>query len=343
LTHLTCGLRPGLTKCWNLQDIREVEREFRVYDGTLLDYALRLDGKPRLFVEAKAMTKSLDDKTFIAQTVNYANNEGVVWCVLTNGLVYRVYKTNEPVGMAQKLLFEVDLRDAAADAPEVLKPLGMLSREAVEAGRLDDWGEQVFADGRVRAALSHLAANPPRGFLKAVSGALAGPAIGDPNLRASLGRILGQGVSRPPVSDPSKPTVPPASKKTTEPPPSGGYDVAWHKRNIPAAMADLFDQLDSLGRSLGADVVRRPQKIYVGYFAGKRSFFSVRLQKAKLILWISIPPAEAKPWDPDVMRDVSNIGHYGMGDLEYTLASTDQLPQLESLLQDAFARSIRSR
>lgn len=75
---------------WNLRDIREVVREFRVYDGTLLDYALRLDGKPRLFVEAKAMNKSLEDKAFIAQTVNYANNEGVVWCVLTNGLVYRV-------------------------------------------------------------------------------------------------------------------------------------------------------------------------------------------------------------------------------------------------------------
>lgn len=95
---------------WNLRDIREVEREFRVYDGTLLDYALRLDGTPRLFIEAKAANKSLDDKAFIAQTVNYANNEGVVWCVLTNGLLYRVYKTNEPVGMEQKLLFEVDLR-----------------------------------------------------------------------------------------------------------------------------------------------------------------------------------------------------------------------------------------
>lgn len=49
------------------------------------------------------MTKKLDDKQFVAQTVNYANNDGVVWCVLTNGLTYRVYKTNEPVAMDQKL------------------------------------------------------------------------------------------------------------------------------------------------------------------------------------------------------------------------------------------------
>jgi predicted type IV restriction endonuclease len=58
---------------WNLFDIDEVEREFRVYDGTFLDYALRVEGKPRLFVEAKSMNKGLADKTFIAQTVNYAS------------------------------------------------------------------------------------------------------------------------------------------------------------------------------------------------------------------------------------------------------------------------------
>ena len=68
---------------------------------------------PALYVEAKGLNKNLEDKQFIAQTVNYANNDGVVWCVLTNGLTYRVYKTNEPVAMDQKLLFEVDLAEVA--------------------------------------------------------------------------------------------------------------------------------------------------------------------------------------------------------------------------------------
>ena len=75
---------------WDTGDLDAVEREYRVYDNTSLDYALKIDGKPRLFVEAKGIGKNLDDKQFIAQTVNYANNEGVLWCVLTNGLVYRV-------------------------------------------------------------------------------------------------------------------------------------------------------------------------------------------------------------------------------------------------------------
>src|SRR5687767_1237126 len=97
---------------WQMSDLAQVRREFKVFDGTFLDYALLIDGKPHLFVEAKAVGESLDSKQFISQTVNYANNEGVLWCVLTNGLSYRVYKTNEPVSMEQKLLFEVSLADA---------------------------------------------------------------------------------------------------------------------------------------------------------------------------------------------------------------------------------------
>jgi hypothetical protein len=43
---------------WNVDDWKEVDREFKVYDGTFLDYALRIDAKPKLFLEAKAIGKA---------------------------------------------------------------------------------------------------------------------------------------------------------------------------------------------------------------------------------------------------------------------------------------------
>src|SRR4051812_42559551 len=70
---------------WNPIDLDVVEREVKVFEGTYLDYALKVEGKPRVYVEAKGIKENLDDKKFIAQTLNYANNDGVVWCVLTNG------------------------------------------------------------------------------------------------------------------------------------------------------------------------------------------------------------------------------------------------------------------
>ena len=98
---------------WDPVDLDHVEREVKVFEGTFLDYALKLPGAQRLYVEAKGVSENLDDKKFIAQTINYANNDGVLWCVLTNGVRWRVYKTNEPAAMDRKLLFEVDLKDDA--------------------------------------------------------------------------------------------------------------------------------------------------------------------------------------------------------------------------------------
>jgi hypothetical protein len=139
-----------------------------VFEGTFLDYALKLDGKPRVYVEAKGVNENLDDRKFIAQTLNYANNDGVVWCVLTNGSRVRVYKTNEPVAMDRKLLFEVDLADHSVPAAEKARSLRLISRSAVENGDLDRFGERVFTDGRVREALAALASDPPQAVLDAI-------------------------------------------------------------------------------------------------------------------------------------------------------------------------------
>lgn len=37
------------------------------------------------------------------------------------------------------------------------------------------------------------------------------------------------------------------------------------------------------------------------------------------------------------MRDASNIGHLGMGDIEYSLVTIDQLDELRTLISAAYA------
>jgi hypothetical protein len=63
---------------WDPTDLDVVEREVKVYDGTFLDYGLKADGSPRLYVEAKAIGESVTDKKAVAQAVNYATT--TVWC-----------------------------------------------------------------------------------------------------------------------------------------------------------------------------------------------------------------------------------------------------------------------
>lgn len=176
---------------WDLEDIDQVDREVAVFDGTKLDYALKIDGEPHLYLEAKGVKQSLDDKQFISQTINYANNDGISWCVLTNGLRYRVYKSTEPVSMDEKLLFEVDLAsDKEGSLTQRAEILRQLSREAVSAGALDARGEQVFTDKRVREALVSLAKKRSGPVLDALKKEIGKPPISPERLASSLVRVV---------------------------------------------------------------------------------------------------------------------------------------------------------
>jgi predicted transport protein len=40
------------------------------------------------------------------------------------------------------------------------------------------------------------------------------------------------------------------------------------------------------------------------------------------------------------MRDVREIGHYGMGDTEYSLTRNNQLAELQGLIRQAYQRAM---
>jgi predicted transport protein len=319
---------------WDTTDVDQVEREYRVFDKTSLDYALKIDGELKLFVEAKGVGKQLEDNAFISQTVNYANNEGVTWCVLTNGLAYRVYKTNEPVAMGDKLLFEADITEGSSS--DVAQALQLLARDSLTKGDLEAWGERVFTDNRVRQALATLATKPPPELISLLSKELGKPEVAPDRLQESLARIIDIGKPA------GLPTAAPAkAKKPPEKPPKKGKELSvdHHLGGKPAAMVDLFEQADEFARNLGADVSRRIRKFYVGYFAGKRSFFTIEVQRQRLILYLNLDPTATTPWNQDAMRDVRKIGHYGMGDTEYSLRNPAQLDGAKALIKQAYEKT----
>ena len=78
---------------WHVDELEDVRREYRAKPGdNPVDYALVVFGKPRLFVEAKALSVALDRKS-ASQVLGYAATVGVAWCVLTNGDEYRRERT----------------------------------------------------------------------------------------------------------------------------------------------------------------------------------------------------------------------------------------------------------
>lgn len=322
---------------WEPGDLDLVEREVKVYEGTFLDYALKLDGVARVYVEAKAIGQRLEDKRFVAQTVNYANNDGVVWCVLTNGVRFRIYKTNEPLSMDRKLLFEVDLTDEQEPIASKARMLGLIGREAVADGRLDAFGEAFFTDARVRAALARLVVQPPRGFLDVVARELGRPAVTDDVLCRSLARVLDVDVP-PDVTAPMTRPSEGAKLEVGPPAPPRGrtYELDHHLGNKSTMIRELWEQLDAFAGTLGGDVSRRVRKQYIGYFRGNRSFFTTEVQQRRVIVYLSLAPAELRVSSSERMRDVTGVGHFGMGDLEYSLVDPEQLEEVRALIARAY-------
>ncbi len=322
---------------WDPLDIDVVDREVKVFDGTFLDYALKLSGVPRVYVEAKSLGESLDDKRFMAQAINYANNDGVLWCVLTNGIRWSVYKTNEPVAMDRKLLLEVDLADENDSMSEKAKLLGLIGREAVETGGLDAFGERVFTDARVRAALESVALEVPTTLIEAIESRLQGPEVQPSAIRRSLARILDFKLPHPNNDSPQSAKPSKSGVGPPTPPRGQEYDLDHHLEGKSALIRELFEELDKFAFTLGPDVSRRVRKQYIGYFRGKRSFFTAEMQKQRIIIYLSLDPTSWQPWNPEAMRNTTNIGHFGMGDLEYSLRTADQLDEMRSIVAAAYS------
>jgi len=76
---------------WDTEDPDQVEPEFDAKVGKA-DYALKINGKPVIIVEAKALGTQLDYKTIIKQVIPYAYATNAPYIVVTDGNRWEVYK-----------------------------------------------------------------------------------------------------------------------------------------------------------------------------------------------------------------------------------------------------------
>jgi len=141
---------------WSLEELDEVSREYRRKpQDNPVDYALFMLQFPRLFVEAKALEKDLNDRKWVSQTLSYATVVGVEWCVLTNGDEYRLYNAHAAGPVEEKLFRVVRLSDGAQDE-YTRDTLELLSKDKMGENLLNVLWKAHFIDRRVKAVLDSL-------------------------------------------------------------------------------------------------------------------------------------------------------------------------------------------
>ena len=116
-----------------------------------------------------------------------------------------------------------------------------------------------------------------------------------------------------------------------------GWTLADH-HHLTGERMELFQQLRRHTLNLDAAVSERITKFYIAYRFNTR-FVSIVPQATRLLLYLSLPFPDID--DPQgVCRDVTNVGHYGLGDVEIGLYSANgfEFDYIMFLIHQAFER-----
>ena len=105
----------------------EITTEFAIR-GTYVDLAVKVDGTVRFLLEAKAIGIDLKDN-HVKQAIDYGANHGIEWIVLTNGIVWQVYKVHFRQPIDKSLVFEINILQASPKNEQLMECFGNLSRE----------------------------------------------------------------------------------------------------------------------------------------------------------------------------------------------------------------------
>lgn len=338
---------------WDVRDPDEVQLEYPTVDGKSVDYALLINQTAVLLVEAKALDDPLNDVKAITQVVGYAANDGVVWCVLTNGIVWKVYRSVEQCPAPDKLMFELSLDPREGEGIPVeqsARQMWRFSRDEMAKGTLDAIGEKTFTDGKVRKAMDGIMRDAPRTLLNLVRAAAADEQLAPQQIKGSLARIWAENLAATP-SAVGEPPIRIADRKDARAGRSRGaekasttrgekatgssasYDESHHTAGKPQEVLALFRAIERICLSLKpGEIKRRCKKMTVNYLCGKAIFCCVELQKGGVRVCLKLKHSRLEN-PPSFARDVSGVGHQGVGDLLLAINNMAQLEQATPLIR----------
>src|SRR3990172_4808355 len=128
----------------------EITSEYAIR-STFCDLAIKLDGTLAVLIEVKAIGLDLRDN-HIKQACDYAANEGCEWVVLTNAVIWQVYRIAFTKPIQHELVLELDLRVLSYRSTDDIERIYLLSREGWQKSRLDDYAAQQQALSRFSIA-----------------------------------------------------------------------------------------------------------------------------------------------------------------------------------------------
>lgn len=113
-----------------------------------------------------------------------------------------------------------------------------------------------------------------------------------------------------------------------------GNTFAAHFAAMSEDVKILYDEMYSFVMSLGDDINTKELRLYLA-FSRLKNFICLLPMKGGLKLWVKLNP-ETVQLEEGFSRDISNVGHWGTGDVEIYIRSKEDLTKAKPLLEQAY-------
>jgi predicted transport protein len=125
-------------------------------------------------------------------------------------------------------------------------------------------------------------------------------------------------------------TIPTSDKKK-----GSGKTISETLDSANTETKDRYDQLRLYIEALGDDVTVKVLKLYIAFKRLKNFVCLFITAKGEFVLWLKVDPTTV-PLIEGFSRDVTNIGHYGTGNLEIILRNNADFEKAKELIRKSY-------
>lgn len=316
---------------WDFSNPADVVPEDDDSAGKRTDYCFYTNEIPKLLVEAKALSNSLSDNKMIIEKLNYCANRGISLLILTNGDTYKIYYSELKGIGKEKLLQEFTLSDKVDE--EVIEKL---SKKSFEKDLLLNYSRNISLFTTIKKATENLFQSADKKFLRIINESvkdILGHKFGEDDIEMALKQFTLH------INADLHETV--YASGTTEETNEDEKNWTIENQFRDGKWNESFEQYKRLRKGLKnieLNFTENPTKRYISLLVDSKSFCQICGLKSGLKIWVNLVMSEMSEEESLKVRDVSKIGHWGMGSVECFIENGSDIDWIVSLINKSYKK-----
>lgn len=320
---------------WDFSNPDEVVPEDDDTTGKRPDYCFYIDKNPKLLIEAKPLNYNLNDHKMITEKLNYCLNSGIKLLIITDGNIYKVYYSELKGVGKDKLLQDFSLLDNY-DEDFVDK----LSKDSFENERLLTYAKNMYLLTTIKKATEKLFTSADKRLVSLLNEnvkEILGHKFGNDEIEEALKQFtlnINSDMFESPFYNGKEEDN---SNKDTEPGSLWTVENQFKGGKWKASFETYRKIIDGL-KNNGLKFKENPTKLYIGLISDDRdiNFCQIHGQKSGLKMWLSLSSIDLSEQETLKVRDVSKIGHWGMGDFECIIDNSSDIEWVINIIKKAY-------